>query len=298
LPRFEANGVKLYAVSYDDQDALAAYAKARGIGFPLLSDPDSSVIRQYGILNTLIDERDAPFYGIPNPGTFVVDEAGVIVEKFFPRHIALRESADSVLDSALGELLMGDAASESAGDEDVRVEVFLHGGGGDLKSGPMRRVIVRFTLREGLHIYGEPVPDGMVSTQVRVAGPEGLHFEEVILPPTELLTLPGLDDPLHVWSGQVDLAIPLYANSDLFSASEEGTPSEIELDVSVRYQACDDRTCLIPRTERFTLRVPLAGMEVPSLMGMGVVGQNRAVEMDSAKYFAQLNARQTAGRDG
>lgn len=284
-------------MSYDDRDALAAYAKARGIGFPLLSDPDSAVIRRYGILNTLIDEQDAPFYGIPNPGTYLVDEAGVIVEKFFPRHIALRESADTVLDSALGELLMADASSVSGGDDDVRVEAFLHGGGGVLKSGPMRRVVVRITLRDGLHIYAEPVPDGMVSTQVNVTGPEGFHVEELILPPTELLTLPGLDVPLHVWSGSVDLVVPVYADSDLFPAAKDAAPSEIQLDVSVRYQACDDRTCLIPRTQRLTLRVPLGGMEVPSLMGMGVVGQNRPVEMDSAKHFAQLNARQTAARD-
>jgi hypothetical protein len=131
---------------------------------------------------------------------------------------------------------------------------------------------------------------------VDVAGPKGYHVEAPILPPTELLELTGLDSPLHVWSGSVDLMIPVYADSSLFPAAEEAGPSEIQLDVSVRYQACDDRTCLIPRTERLTLRVPLAGMEVPSLMGMGVVGQNRSVEMDSAEHFAKLNARQTAAR--
>jgi len=296
LPRFEANGIKLYAVSYDDREALAAYAEARGIGFPLLSDPHSAVIRRYGILNTLIDESDVPFFGIPNPGTYLVDEAGVIIDKFFPRHIALRESADSVLDAALGELLRGEAPGVGAGDGEVRVEAFLHGGGGTLKAGPMRRLVVRFTLREGLHIYGEPIPDGMVATQVSVTGPSGFHALKPTLPPTEPLELPGLDPPLHVWSGTVDWVIPVYADSDLFPAGEEAQ-SEIQLDVTVRYQACDDNTCLVPRTEHLKLKIPLAGMEVPSLMGMGAVGQNRAVEMDSAKYFAQLNERQTRSRN-
>ncbi len=283
-------------MSYDDREALAAYAQARGIGFPLLSDPDSAVIRRYGILNTLIDERDTPFFGIPNPGTYLVDESGVIVEKFFPRHIAMRESADTLLDSALGELLMGEASSVDAGDEDIRVEAFLHGGGGTLKAGPMRRLVVRFTLRDGLHIYGEPVPDGMVATTVHVTGPKGFHAFEPVLPPTEPLTLPGLEAPLHVWSGTVDWVIPVYADADLFPIDDEPAQREIELELAVRYQACDDKICLVPRTEQLSMRIPLGGLEVPSLMGMGEVDQNRAVEMDSAKYFAQLNARQTAAR--
>ena len=107
-PRFREAGVKLYAVSYDDHAAQAAFAEANQIPFPLLSDADSAVIRRYGILNTLVREDEVPFHGIPFPGTYVVDERGVVVEKFFPRHLANRESADSVLESALGELLMGE----------------------------------------------------------------------------------------------------------------------------------------------------------------------------------------------
>ena len=38
LPQFEAAGIKLYAISYDDPDALAEFALHQGITFPLLSD--------------------------------------------------------------------------------------------------------------------------------------------------------------------------------------------------------------------------------------------------------------------
>ena len=50
-PRFEAAGIKLYAVSYDEQAALAEFARHHGITYPLLSDKGSRVIRQYGIQN-------------------------------------------------------------------------------------------------------------------------------------------------------------------------------------------------------------------------------------------------------
>ena len=58
LPRFREAGVKLYAISYDDVEALATFADAYGIGYPLLSDVDSAVIRRYGILNTVLSPGD------------------------------------------------------------------------------------------------------------------------------------------------------------------------------------------------------------------------------------------------
>ena len=50
----EKNGVHIAAVSYDSQEILRGFADQYGIGFPLLSDQDSSVIRRFGIFNTNI----------------------------------------------------------------------------------------------------------------------------------------------------------------------------------------------------------------------------------------------------
>ena len=58
--------------------------------YDLLSDVDSAVIREFGILNTLISPDDPEqaagrgFYGVPFPGVYVTDESGVVSEKFFP----------------------------------------------------------------------------------------------------------------------------------------------------------------------------------------------------------------------
>ena len=101
LPKFAAAGIKLYGISYDEVEGLAAYSDAYDIGFPLLSDADSEVIRRFGILNPLIEPGEALFYGIPVPGTYLVDENGLVVDKFFQRHVAERESPEHLIDSAL-----------------------------------------------------------------------------------------------------------------------------------------------------------------------------------------------------
>ena len=76
-------GVRLYAISYDDPEALADFAAAHGIEYPLLADPEAEVIRSFGILNTLIPPEEAEYFGIPFPGAYVTDHQGIVVAKFF-----------------------------------------------------------------------------------------------------------------------------------------------------------------------------------------------------------------------
>ena len=65
MAAFDAAGVKLDTLTYDEVDALADYSNAMGATFTMLSDPNSEVIRAFGILNTLIPPDEHPWYGIP-----------------------------------------------------------------------------------------------------------------------------------------------------------------------------------------------------------------------------------------
>ena len=46
------------------------------------------------MLNTIVQPEEAPFYGIPFPAFFLLNEDGVIVYKFFNRHLAHPEHLD------------------------------------------------------------------------------------------------------------------------------------------------------------------------------------------------------------
>ena len=52
--RFEAQGLKLAAISYDSPAILKDFAKRHKIEFPLLSDANSEIIRRFNVLNTEI----------------------------------------------------------------------------------------------------------------------------------------------------------------------------------------------------------------------------------------------------
>ncbi len=286
--KFAEAGVKLYTISYDDQAALADFVDAQRIPFPMLSDIDSAVIRDYGILNTEIEPGDIPVYGVPFPGTYIVDEHGTVIEKFFYDTYKRRDGPESMIDAALGKItLADDEPSKSFGDDDIRVSATLHGAGGVLKQGSMRRIVVRFELAEGLHIYSDPVPEGMIPTKVSVEGPPGLVVQEAILPPTETLYLKGLDLELHVWSGVVDIVVPVYPDAELLSEMRPLETDSTTIEVTVRYQACDDDTCLLPRSEKLSLEVPMAPVDVQALSFHTGHGQNEW-DANSRKHFLRL----------
>ncbi len=292
-PKFVEAGVKLYAVSYDDPEALSAFAAANDIPYPLLSDSDSAVIRQFGILNTEVEPHEAPFYGIPFPGTYVLDADGTVIDKHFPRHLANRESAEIILESALGKTVVNDSEpTASASDGEIQITARLHGGGGTIKSGILRRVIVRFELPNDLHIYGDKVADGMVSTKITVSGPEGLVIKAPLYPETQPLRLKNLDKEFEVWSGAVEISIPVWANSYLVDVLDEHRARTVPIVVQVRYQACNANTCLLPRTEVLTLDVPIEPLDVPNLEGLGFSAQ-RVTPMDSQEHLARLLKRFT-----
>ena len=101
MKALENNGIKAFAVSYDDRDTLREFASKHQISYPLFSDEDSRLIRKLGILNTHIPE-DHKWYGVPYPGTYMIDSDGVVFEKSFFASHGVRESVNDMLQEEYG----------------------------------------------------------------------------------------------------------------------------------------------------------------------------------------------------
>lgn len=96
--QFEKQGYPVVVVSYDPADKLRAFADARQIDLPLLSDPRSDIIRSFGILNTEV-VKGTMAYGTPKPGVYVVGQDKLVKAKFFKDNLLERVSAAEVLKS-------------------------------------------------------------------------------------------------------------------------------------------------------------------------------------------------------
>lgn len=250
LAEFEAAGVAVYAISYDAPDSLAEFAEEFGITYPLLSDTDSEVIRRFGILNTLI-RPDETVYGIPYPGSYLTDEAGVVTEKLFYHRHQLRPATRSLLKDGFGVPLMpqsGPVAESSA--PGVRVTAAL----GEEALVFQQRVplYVTFALDPGLHIYAPDAGGKMLGAVVEVRAPEGIEVGPAAFPQSHPFRIEGAEEALPVLEGAIEVAVPLI------STRRDVEP--VTLEVVVRYQACDDRQCFLPQEQTLTLEVPLQGL--------------------------------------
>lgn len=249
LPEFEAAGIAVFAISYDSTEVLSAFATEFGITYPLLSDAGSEVIRRYGILNTLVGPDESVF-GIPYPGSYLTDEAGVVAEKLFYRQYRLRPSTTSVLKDGFGVSLAPENPRAESSAPGVRVSVTL---GEDALVFQQRvPLYVTFDLDPGLHIYAPDSGGGMVGTSVTVTAPEDVSVGPAIVPDGHPLRLEGAEEALLVLDGAVEFAVPLV------STHTEG--ASVTLDIRVAYQACDDRQCFLPQEQTIRLEVPLQGL--------------------------------------
>ena len=70
IAKFEATGAQVYGISTDDLETNKKFATELNLSFPLLSDSEKKVSKDYGILNEKA--------GFAMRYTFVVDKKGVI----------------------------------------------------------------------------------------------------------------------------------------------------------------------------------------------------------------------------
>jgi hypothetical protein len=238
------------------------------VSYDLLSDVDSAVIRQFGILNTLISPDDPEqaagrsFYGMPFPGVYVTDENGIVTEKFFHRHYATRQSAGAVRDSALGEILARhETPAAELGTDQVKISAFLSDSAMAFET--QSTLYVRFELNEGLHMYGRPLPDGYIASEVTVPDTPGLRVGPTEYPPTHPKEFPQLGVTLNVYEGVVDVAIPITPNVDVYYRANPDRPDFVEVPVSILFQACSDTICYTPRTQQLTLELPFEPLLYP-----------------------------------
>ena len=93
---FEQKGYPLVVLSYDSVEKLGKFNKKHQVDITLLSDPMSSVIRDFGILN--MEHAKGSFaYGVPHPAVYVIGKDGTIQAKYTEEGYKKRPAKQSIL---------------------------------------------------------------------------------------------------------------------------------------------------------------------------------------------------------
>lgn len=101
---FEAAGIGMVAITYDDPQLQQAFIDKFGITIPVLSDIEGLSFKTLGILNEKYQRGDFQ-YGIPYPGMIVINPRGEVVGKLFVEAYSSR--VDSAAALAFARAVLG-----------------------------------------------------------------------------------------------------------------------------------------------------------------------------------------------
>jgi len=226
----------LAAISYDSIAVLKSFADRKKISFPLLSDENSSVIRNFGILNESVP-RTSEFYGIPNPVTFIVDENGIIRSKATEEDYRHRYTAGNLIGRKAN---VGQVPAKRVKITQSASDRLVHGG-------------QRFKLRLEVqmpprsHVYA-PGVQGYIPIEWKLT--PGPGFEEIPIryPEARKLYLKAIKETVPVYEGTIVLERELIA-------AQKQPSTELMVQGEFRYQACDDKKCYVPETIPLVWRI-------------------------------------------
>jgi peroxiredoxin len=266
LEELREQGIGVAAISYDSEEVLAAFSERRGITFPLLSDDDSEVITEFGILNTVAYEgrgpnRDDPdviadvakyvslfgaspaIAGTPYPGTFMVDRYGRVTSRFFEEFYRERNTTANVL------LKIGAGLSpiEAIRGETAHLKFTAYPSNPSVTVGTRFSIAVEIEPNPGIHVYAPGAEEmGYRVISLNLAPGPHVRFEPVEFPESEIYYFEPLDERVPVYQRPF-----MLLQEAVVSSTEEAEAALRELDAltlsgTLDYQACDDQICFQP----------------------------------------------------
>jgi len=241
--KFAARGLGICTISYDSVEVLAHFAARKSITVPMLSDPGSALIRRFGVFNDTIPESDARQYGIPYPGTFIVDEGGIIRDKFFEEKLIHRVTMATILTRAFAAAPAGRSSSLRAD----HVTVTTTATEDRVRPGNRFTLIVEGAPASGVHVYAPGADQfGYHPLALIIDPPPSATVYPPLFPQAEIMEFPSLGESVPVYTRPVRLLADLALGSRQ-EMEEALSLGSLTIRGRVALQACDEAECYVPQ---------------------------------------------------
>lgn len=231
---------------------LKNFAERRHITFPLLSDEGSKTIRAFGILNTEVSQG-TPFYGIPHPGTYIVDTNARVVAKYFEDDFRQRYTASDIL---VTRFAAAGAGTSHVTTETQHLRLSASASADHARPGQRIALSLDIELKPGMHVYA-PGVEGYIGIDWNMKSSQAVTVHPVQFPPSKQINLPAIGESVAAYEGRFRLVRDITIADQKIVKPLLGSNGELQIEGEFRYQACDDRICYVPKTVplRWTIRV-------------------------------------------
>jgi hypothetical protein len=250
--QFVKKGLGVVAISYDSRQVLQNFSNRVKIGFPLLSDEGSAVIRAFGILNTTVT-AGALDDGVPYPGIFVVDSSGKVTAKYFEEYYQERFTPDTILSREFG--LAGGVRLEQHTDH---LKLTTQLSQDKVRPGNRVSLVVEIEMPAKMHIYA-PGVQGYRPVALLIENSSDIAVHEMKYPKARIMNWKAIKERVPIYEGRIRIERD-------FTVSPSIKTEKLELKGTLEYQACDDRICYAPTKVPLVLPLevePLERQRVP-----------------------------------
>ena len=239
---FRQKGIGIAALSYDSPAVLKYFSDKRKISYPLLSDPDSKIIRDFGILNEAIPAGN-PFRGIPNPGSYLVNPNGRVISKYFEENYTERYTAADILvkefRSAAG------AAHQTVETKHLRLSSSATAS--TVRPGQRIALQLDIELAKGMHVYA-PGVSGYKPVEWRMAESPSSRVESAVFPKPRILYLKAIKEKVPVYERTIRVTREITIGTQRALTPLLDEAGNLTIEGEFRYQACDAKVCYVPRS--------------------------------------------------
>jgi peroxiredoxin len=238
----EKQGIGVAAITYDAVPILADFAKRRGITFPLLSDPGSATIKRYGILNTTVPETNQQSYGIPFPGTFMVNRQGVVTSRFFEPAYQERNTVGSIL-ARLGNRVDVPATKVSS----PQIEITSYATDSTVAPGTRFSFVLDVRPAASMHVYAPGVA-GYKPIALSIQPQPGVLVREARYPQSEIYHFKPLNERVPVFQRPFRIVQDIAIDATPQGQALLKDVASLTIKGVLNYQACDDTICFTPQS--------------------------------------------------
>jgi peroxiredoxin len=255
IDELKRQGLGVAGVSYDPVAVLSEFSVRRGITFPLLSDPGSITIKKYGILNTTVAESNRQMYGIPFPGTFMLNARGVVTSRFFEQAYQERNTVASIM-ARLGSNVSVQATTVSS----PQLKVTSYATDRIVAPGTQFSVVVDVRPARGVHVYA-PGVTGYKPIGLSVQAQAGLLVRAAEYPQSEDYYFKPLNEHVKAYQRPFRIVQDIVIESSPSAEAALKGLSSLTIKGVLNYQACDDKVCFIPQAVPLTWTINLRQLD-------------------------------------
>lgn len=238
-------------ISYDSISALRHFAEIHRIEFPLLSDQGSVFIRELGMLNRYLEDQHAEYgvvtrtyqQGVPYPAIFMLDERGVVANRFFEQSYRVRDTGSALLNRIL------DADPPRPVSEPKRkgvIELQVWADSQCYRPYQKLGVYLAIRIKDGWHIHESENRDSHVPLRLDVQQIPGVVIGETVWEGAEPLPVPQFRENVRAYIQQA---------KGRFSVAFMGHDiGDVDLQCRLWFQACSSGGCMAPKFIDWSLR--------------------------------------------